>query len=255
VVQPNGTVVVPANNANETALISFRSTTGGASWGNASTVTTIPSHDVAAGLRTEPLPSAEIDGAGKVYVVWQDCRFRSGCSANDIVMTTSTDGVNWSQVVRIPLHTTGSTFDHFIPGIAVDKTSSGASARLALAFYYYPNANCTTSTCQLDVGLASSSNAGQTWTAPVQLAGPLQSAWLANTNQGRMVGDYISTSYTSGGARPVLASATAPSGGVFAEGMFTSAAGIAQGATRSAARPDVVSRSSDHAAPAALTRR
>jgi hypothetical protein len=255
VVQPNGTVVVPANNANETALIAFRSTTGGASWGNASTVTTIPSHDVAAGLRTEPLPSAEIDGSGKVYVVWQDCRFRSGCSANDIVMTTSTDGVNWSQVVRIPLHATGSTFDHFVPGIAVDKTSSGASARLALAFYYYPNANCTTSTCQLDVGFASSSNAGQTWTAPVQLAGPLQSAWLANTNQGRMVGDYISTSYSSGGARPVFASATAPSGGVFAEGMFTSTAGIAQRATRSAARPDVVSRSSDHAAPAALTRR
>jgi BNR repeat protein len=226
VVQPNGTVVVPANNANETALIAFRSTTGGASWGNASTVTTIPSHDVAAGLRTEPLPSAEIDGAGKVYVVWQDCRFRSGCSANDIVMTTSTDGVNWSQVVRIPLHTTGSTFDHFIPGIAVDKTSSGASARLALAFYYYPNANCTTSTCQLDVGLASSSNAGQTWTAPVQLAGPLQSAWLANTNQGRMVGDYISTSWVGTQAFGAFSVANEPTGTVFDQNISVPAGGV-----------------------------
>ena len=40
-----------------------------------------------------------------------------------------------------------------------------------------------------------------------------------------MVGDYISTSFASGSARPVFASATAPSGGVFAEAMFTSPTG------------------------------
>jgi hypothetical protein len=253
VVQPNGTVVVPANNANETAIIAFRSTTGGASWGNAATVTSIPSHDVAANLRSGPLPSAEIDGNGKVYVVWQDCRFRSNCSANDIVMTTSTDGVNWSAVTRIPIHTTGSTFDHFIPGIGVDKSTSGASARLALAYYYYPNAACTASTCQLDVGLVSSADGGQTWTTPIQLAGPLRTAWLANTNQGPMVGDYISTSFSSGRARPVFASATAPSGSVFAEGMFTTPAPATSAArsTRAASRPPVLSTSSDR--PAAKT--
>jgi hypothetical protein len=247
-VQPNGTVIVPIDNANETALLAFRSTNGGASWTSTTTVTSIPSHDVAAGLRAGPLPSAEIDGAGKVYVVWQDCRFRSNCSANDIVMTTSTDGINWSQVVRIPLHSTGSTFDHFLPGIAV------SGSKLGLAFYYYPNASCTASTCQLDVGFASSSDGGQTWTPPTQLAGPIQLAWIANTSQGRMVGDYISTSFASGAARPVFASAVAPSGGVFAEGMFTSPAATGA-ATRSAARPSVVSRGSDHAAPTALTHR
>jgi BNR repeat-like domain len=259
VVQPNGTVVVPANNANETAIIAFRSTNGGASWGNAATVTSIPSHEVAANLRSEPLPSAELDGAGKVYVVWQDCRFRSSCSANDIVLTTSTDGLTWSQVTRIPIHTTGSTFDHFIPGIAVDKSTSGVSARVALAYYYYPNAACTASTCQLDVGLVSSTDGGQTWTSPVQLAGPLQTAWIANTNQGPMVGDYISTSFSSGRARPVFASATAPSGGVFAEGMFTTPAPAASTATRStraASRPPVLSTSSDRpAAKAPVTHR
>jgi hypothetical protein len=251
VVQPNGTVVVPANNANETAIIAFRSTNGGASWGNAATVTSIPSHDVAANLRSGPLPSAEVDGAGKVYVVWQDCRFRSNCSANDIVMTTSADGVTWSAVTRIPLHSTGSTFDHFIPGVAVDKSTSGASARLALAYYYYPNASCTASTCQLDAGLVSSADGGQTWTTPVQVAGPLRTAWLANTNQGPMVGDYISTSFASGRARPVFASATAPNGGVFAEGMFTSSATAASATaagTRAASRPPVRATSSDHAA-------
>lgn len=259
VVQPNGTVVVPLNNANETAILAFRSTNGGASWGSASTVTTISSHTVAGSLRTGPLPSAEIDAAGKVYVVWQDCRFRSGCAANDIVMTTSTDGLSWSPVVRIPLHATGSSFDHFIPGIGVDRSTSGAGAHLALAYYYYPNANCTTSTCQLDLGVASSADGGQTWTSPIQLAGPLRTPWLANTNQGYMVGDYISTSFASGGARPVFASATAPSGGVFAEGIFSapaSGANPAAQATRAAVRPPVRSSSSDHpAAKAALTHR
>ena len=34
-------------------------------------------------------PSAEIDGAGTVYVVWADCRFRTACKANDIVISHS----------------------------------------------------------------------------------------------------------------------------------------------------------------------
>ena len=257
VVQPNGTVVVPLNNANETAILAFRSTNGGASWGNATTVTALPSHDVAGNLRSGPLPSAEIDAAGKVYVVWQDCRFRNGCAANDIVMTTSGDGVSWSPVVRIPLHPAASSFDHFIPGLAVDKSSSGSSARLALAYYYYPSANCTTSTCQLDLGYVTSPDGGQTWTTPVQLAGPLALTWLANTNQGYMVGDYISTSFASGSARPVFASASAPSGGVFTEAMYTSPTTTAtRPATRGAVRSRVVSGSSDHLAPKkALTHR
>src|SRR5215211_6070205 len=70
VVQPNGTVIVPAANAFETAIIAFRSTDGGASWSNSVTVTPVPSHNVAGDLRTGPLPSAEIDGSGRVYVVW-----------------------------------------------------------------------------------------------------------------------------------------------------------------------------------------
>ena len=35
------------------------------------------------GLRTEPLLRGD-RREGQRYVVWQDCRFRSGCSANDI---------------------------------------------------------------------------------------------------------------------------------------------------------------------------
>ena len=47
-------------------------------------------------------------------------------------------------------------------------------------------------------------------------------SWIANTNQGRMVGDYMSTSFTGDGkAHPVFAWAKPPTGSVFAERMAT----------------------------------
>lgn len=251
-VQPNGTVIVPIDNANETALLSFRSTDGGATWSATTTITAISDHTVAGSLRTGPLPSAEIDAAGKVYVVWQDCRFRRGCKANDLVMTTSTDGVSWTPVVRIPIDNTGSNVDHFIPGLAVDNTTSGGTAKLALAYYYYDKANCGSS-CQLKVGFVSSTNGGAGWTAPTQIAGPMSLTWIANTSQGRMVGDYISTSYSSGTARPVFTLATASSGSVFNEAMFTTSSGLFSGAdivTAGADQP-VPGAAADHAAPQA----
>jgi hypothetical protein len=223
VVQPNGQVIVPLMSSGGTAILSFRSVDGGASWRATVTVASITDHAVAGGLRTSPLPSAEVDGAGNVYVAWQDCRFRSGCAANDIVMASTSISLypNWNAVARIPIDPTTSTVDHFIPGLAVDPTSSGSGGRLTLAYYYYPQANCTAATCQLDVGLVSSSNGGASWSAPSQLAGPVALSWLANTNQGRMVGDYISTSYAGGTAHPVFALANAPSGGNFDEAIYS----------------------------------
>jgi hypothetical protein len=252
VVQPNGIVIVPIDNANETALLAFRSTNGGASWSATTTITAISDHTVAGGLRTGPLPSAEIDGSGKVYVVWQDCRFRSGCKSNDIVMTTSNDGVTWSPVVRIPIDTAGSSVDHFIPGLAVDAASSGATARLGLAYYYYPKAKCTASTCQLNVGYVSSASGGTSWTAPTQLAGPITLSWTANTSQGRMVGDYISTSFVNGSPVPVFVSATALSGSTFNEAMYASAgltAAAGSFVVNAGGEHPVPNAASDHAAP------
>jgi hypothetical protein len=216
VVQPNGNVIVPYEGG--AGIRSFRSTDGGASWLASTAVGSVSEHNVAGSLRTSPLPSAEVDRAGKVYVVWQDCRFRVGCSSNDIVMSTSTDGMTWSAVTRIPIDPSSSVVDHFIPGIAADRATSGSSARLALGYYYYPVSNCTSSTCQLTVGLVSSLDGGATWAQPTRVAGPMNLSWIANTDQGRMVGDYMSTSFTSDGkAHPVFATAKAPTGAVFSE--------------------------------------
>jgi hypothetical protein len=206
VVQPSGTVVVPIDNGFEGSVESFVSTTGGVSYTGPFTVSTISDHFVQGSLRTSPLPSAEVDGAGKVYVVWQDCRFRSGCAENDIVMSTSTDGIIWTPVVRIPIDDVTSTVDHFIPGIGVDKGTQGGTAHLGLSYYYYPVASCGSS-CRLTIGYVQSTDGGSTWTAPVQLQGPMRLTWLPLTNQGYMVGDYMSTSFVNGRAYPVLETA------------------------------------------------
>ncbi len=222
-VQPSGRVIVPTS-ANFGGILSFVSTDGGNNWGSSVNVANVTDHGVAGNLRTEPMPSAEMDPQGKVYVVWQDCRFRSGCSSNDIVMSTSTNGTTWSAVTRIPIDAVGSTVDHFIPGIGVNVhiLKNRPSAQIGLTYYYYPTANCSTSTCQLSVGFVSSNDGGASWTAPVQVAGPMTVTWLALTNQGYMVGDYISTSIGNDGkAHTVFSVANAPTGSVFDEGMYS----------------------------------
>lgn len=215
VVRPDGTVIVPIDNANETAVGAFSSTNGGASWSAMTTIATIRRHSEAGSLRSGPLPSAEIDGAGTVYVVWADCRFRSSCKSNDIVISHSLNstGTSWSAVSRVPIDATSSSVDHFIPGLAVNKSTSGATAQLGLTYYFYTTSACGSS-CQLNVGFIASANGGSTWSAATQLAGPFNVTWTATTSQGRMVGDYISTSYGSDNlAHGVFMTATAPTSG------------------------------------------
>jgi hypothetical protein len=217
-VQPNGTVVVPLET---NAMSAFNSTDGGVSWTASVTISNVQFHADAGGIRSGPLPSAAVDGAGTVWVVWEDCRFRSTCSTNDLVYSTSTDGVNWSAVTRIPIDATSSTVDHFIPGIGIDPASSGAGAHVALHYYYYPQSDCTASTCQLFVGYISSANGGATWNSPVALTGAMLLAWLPTSQNGLMVGDYIATAFTNGMPHGVFAVASAASGTTFSEATYT----------------------------------
>ncbi len=255
VVQPNGTVIVPIDGL-PTSVVAVTSTNGGLSYSGPFTIATITAHPVAGNLRAPAIPSAEIDGAGQVYVVWHDCRFRTGCASNDIVMSTSSNGTAWSQVIRIPIDETTSTVDHFIPGLAVDRATAGSSAHLGLTYYYYPQANCSSSTCQLDVGFISSTNGGASWSSPMQLVRPMSLGWLASTTQGPMVGDYISTSFAGGTAHAVFALANAPSGSILDEAMYTTTAGlVASGgsATSSGERAVVSAPGGQFATPAPVT--
>jgi len=210
-VQPNGDVVMPIDNAFEGSVESFVSTNGGQSYTGPYQVASIDSHTEAGDLRSGPLPSAAVDSAGKVYVVWEDCRFRPSCSANDIVMSTSTNGTSWSSPVRIPVVSTSSPVDLFLPGIAVDRNTSGGSAHIGVAMYAYRNTNCTASSCQMYLAYASSTNGGSTWTYKSTVFGPIHPDWLAPTDQGYMVGDYIGAAIADGNAFSVGADAVAGS--------------------------------------------
>jgi hypothetical protein len=231
-VQPNGTVVVPIEtfgNAGD-AISAFSSSNGGLSWTAPVTVSNIQVHTDAGGIRSGPLPSAAVDGAGTLWVVWEDCRFRANCLTNDLVYSTSADGVNWGPVTRIPIDATSSAVDHFIPGIGIDPATSGTGAHVALHYYYYSQSSCALMTCQLYVGYISSANGGSTWNQPVALTGAMLLGWLPKSQNGLMVGDYIATAFTSGVPHGVFAVASAISGTTFSEATYT-----AQGLTVSSA--------------------
>jgi hypothetical protein len=251
VVRPNGTVLVPYETGNQ--IRSFRSIDGGASWRSTVQVAAVQHHTVAGGLRSGFLPSAEIDAAGTAYVAWSDCRFRSGCPSNDIVISKSTSETTWGAPVRVPIDATTGTVDHFVPGLGVDRTTSGTTARVSVTYYFYPTANCTAATCQLSVGHISSTNGGTTWSAATQIAGPMQLSWIPNTSQGRMFGDYISTSVRPGGnAFPVIPIASAPSGTTFNMGHFVPTGGmpVTGGALRSTGTPVETQAGSEALGPA-----
>ena len=92
----------------------------------------------------------------------------------------------------VPIDLATSTVDHFLPGIGIDPV--GPPGRIGLVYYYYPVDPCGAS-CQLTVGFISSGDGGATWHAPQSLSPPMNPTWAPNTTQGRMVGDYFSTSF------------------------------------------------------------
>jgi len=227
-VLPTGKVVIVFSNVGQTLL---RAVTwgppGGTSPPNLATISTIDAAPDPGAIRSDPLVSAEISGDGTIYVVWADCRYRSTSSTtcpsagipNDLVYKTYKTGTGWlpagwtSSPYRIPIDLTTNT-DHFIPGVAVDKATSAPNIHVAVAYYFYPSVACSPPTCQLDVGYTSSANGGLSWSQSTQLAGPMAMTWLPNTTHGRMVGDYISTSFDAIGlAHPVFTLAYPPVAG------------------------------------------
>jgi hypothetical protein len=210
VVQPDGDLIVPYYD--ETRVASIRSADGARSF--SSSVTVSPTgFKPTPGLRAPPLPSAELDRNGTVYVVWPDCRSRPSCDFNDLVLSRSTDGITWSPKTRIPTGPRSSQRDFVIPGLGVD---AGGAGRLAVTYYVFRSG------ALLDVGFISSPNGGRSWSAPRRLnAQTMRLEWIANAG-GAMVGDYISTSFVGG--RAVAAFPIAgPFVGRFDQPLFTAA--------------------------------
>lgn len=250
VVQPNGNVIVPIYGYDLTTgaegLYSYRSTDGGASWTDLVKIAASEYSGTAAPFyRGGSLPSAAIDASGKVYLVWAGCYFESDCLANetgnstdDIVLTTSTDGLTWTPLQRIPLDAVGSDVEHLTAGLAVESTTAGSTAHLAVTYFYWSNANsCDATNCQISVGMATSTNGGATWSQPRRLSGPMLATWWANTESGYMTGDYISTVISLNRAVTVVPVATAPTGKTLQQSMVAGVVPVTGGSNGCEALP------------------
>jgi hypothetical protein len=162
-------------------------------------------------LRVFPLPTAGADGAGTVYAVWFDCRFRRRCNADDAVLSRSAPDAAWTAPRRIPLVPRASKTDVVLPSLGVDPAARG---RLVLTYYTLTPAGCLPRTCRLNAWQAFSRTAGSRWSTPRRLnATPMRLGWLPWTETGRMVGDYAGSVYTSGRAVSVVSIARAPRNG------------------------------------------
>ena len=211
VVRPDGTVVVTQLASQQ--ITSVISKDGGKTYtGPYFVASWTDPHGRVPFMRTYTHPSSEVDDEGNIYVVWQDCIFRPKCATNDIVMSTSPDGVTWSETVRIPIDGVDSTATHFLPGIAVDRETGGGTAAVGLSYYYFPTTDCTERTCKLYAGYVSSTDGGAHWSDPTRVLGPVRLNWLpfiySVATPGRFLGDYSSASIVNGRAYPVLPTAT-----------------------------------------------
>jgi hypothetical protein len=206
-VKPNGTVVVVIAGS---GVDSYVSTNGGVSYTGPFNVGSISVHGATNMRDGSGLPTAEIDGGGTVYAAWTDCRFRTSCQADDVVYTTSTDGINWGAVKKVPVVGSNSQLEIFLAGIGVDHATQGATAHLGVVFYFMPTNSCNSNTCRVNAAYVSSTNGGTTWSPPTKLFGAMKQTWMPNPG-GYFLGDYISNSFGSNGkAYPVIAWAKNP---------------------------------------------
>ncbi|HZR96032.1 MAG TPA: sialidase family protein [Gaiellaceae bacterium] len=208
---PDGTLVVVAGDyrgqeALDGSMVALRSTDGGVTF----TRNLVADFEAAdnSPMRAIALPSADVDASGTIYAVWHDCRFRSRCAANDMVVSSSTDGVTWTAPARIDL----GPGSFFIPGLGADPSRPG---RLGLVY-----ANYRSGSHLLGIGFAQSRDGGKTWKTQRLDPKSMSTSWLPRAEGGRMVGDYFSVSFAGDRVVPVFALAAAPVAGRLRQGIF-----------------------------------
>jgi len=204
VVRPTGELVVVYNWGGG-RIGSSVSRDGGLSFSPAVEVAEIRVSSIRA-LRFFPLPSADVDSSGRVWVTWHDCRFDPGCDTNSVVVATSPDGSSWGAPVAI---TSGR--NAFIPAIGIHPRTG----RVAVAYYVVrPGGG-------VDAELVESPGRADRFGAPRRLsAQTMQATWMPNTVSGRMLADYISVHYAA--SRPLVAwvLASEPVGSRFRQAVY-----------------------------------
>ena len=202
VVQPDGKLVL-AFWSGRTGMVSVTSTDSGVTLDPAVLISELTPRD-ARPFRAPPLIAAEVERSGSVLATWQDCRFRTGCAANDVVISRSADGKTWSDPVRV---TSGRNV--VLPTIGVEP----GTGRLAIAYYVLQRNG-------VDAELITSAN-GTRWSAPQRLnARRMPLEWMPQTTLGRMLADYIGVSWVRGRPLVVLALASPPRAGKLRQAIY-----------------------------------
>jgi hemolysin type calcium-binding protein len=224
VVRPNGDVLliftVFGGSLGGDEIASARSTDGGVTFAPPARIAPLESVEFG-WLRAPPFVSADVEAGGRVFVVWRECSVETSCSA-DIVLASSPDGFTWAAPVRVPSISPDEF--NFLPALAVDPASSGRTARLALLYHsLVPSISCNPECVQIDVKLTISRNGGETWSGPLRLNSvSMQTNWMADTPIGRMLGDYVSVSWSRGRPISVFSLAFPPTGSLFRQSIFAS---------------------------------
>jgi hypothetical protein len=203
VIRPTGELVVASLwELQGFAIAASSSTDGGATWSAPIRVATVSASCGPRGFRAFPLPSADVDAAGRVWVTWHDCT-SPGSLQNTVFVSTSPDGTTWSAPAAV---TRGR--NALLPAIGIDA----ATGRAAIAYVRSVAGG-------MDVELVQS--AGTRWGTPRRLsAQTMPLSWMPNTVSGRMLGDYISVHYASGRPLVVWALANEPVGKSFRQAIY-----------------------------------
>jgi hypothetical protein len=202
VVQRDGALTLVFWSA-RTGMVAVRSTDGGVTLRSPVTIAELETRN-ARPFRSPPILAADVDGAGRIVTVWQDCRFNRGCSANDVVLSRSADGVTWSPPARV---TSGR--NAVMPTLGVEP----GSGRIAIAYYVLrPDG--------VDAELVTSAN-GDRWSAPQRLnPRRMPLTWMPQTTLGRMLADYIGVSWARGRPLVVYALASPPRNGELRQAIY-----------------------------------
>jgi hypothetical protein len=143
--------------------------------------------------RAGSLLAADVDPrTGRVYVVWEDARFRLANvtdAANDAVLSWSDNGITWSAPVRLNGGPTGDNVDHYNPSVAVHR--DGTVDVMWRQRKESVSGALSTFSVDIDTYLARSHDRGLTFGKPLKVdRSPSDTRYGAFSRGGLFQGDY-----------------------------------------------------------------
>jgi hypothetical protein len=157
--------------------------------------------------RAGTLPAAAVDPkTGQIYVAWEDGRFRKD-KLNDIVFSTSTDGLTWTKPKRVNTGSEANFVDHWNAMIDVD-THGGVHVgyRQRVEDKGDPTKRSASGiSAHIDTYYQESTDHGKTWTTPLKVNRVTTDVgYAAFSRGGAFLGDYNQVAAAANGTTYVV---------------------------------------------------